>query len=132
MPAYSSFTCILSSEEISQTPRAFELEEGAGLRFLGTVRESEEGAKITGIEYSAYESMAQKELERLCEEIQVTHATPHRVFIQHRLGFVAAREPSLVIEVFTKHSAESFELCQKYLAKIKTRVPIWKKPIFEN
>jgi molybdopterin synthase catalytic subunit len=54
----------------------------------------------------------------------------HRVFIQHRLGFVAALEPSLLLRVHTKHSAAAFEICQWYLKEIKTTVPIWKKPVW--
>ena len=65
----------------------------------------------------------------LVERGQREHG-PHRVVIQHRLGFVAAEQPSIVIRVRTKHSAESFELCHWYLKEIKTRVPIWKKPVF--
>lgn len=122
----------LSEDLIPQEPSVFAKEEGACLRFLGTVRESEQGKRIVGIEYSAYESMAIKELERLCHDFQEAGHADHRVFIQHRLGFVSAREPSIVIDVFTKHSAEGFELCQKYLAAIKKRVPIWKKPCFED
>jgi molybdopterin synthase catalytic subunit len=45
---------------------------------------------------------------------------------------VAAEEPSIVIRVRTKHSAEAFDLCRWYLKAIKTRVPIWKKPVFIN
>jgi molybdopterin synthase catalytic subunit len=32
--------------------------------------------------------------------------------------------------VRTKHSAEAFEMCRWYLMEIKTRVPIWKKPVY--
>jgi fumarate hydratase class II len=49
-----------------------------------------------------------------------------------RLGFVPAREPSIIILVRTKHSALSFDLCRWYLKEIKTSVPIWKKPVFSE
>jgi molybdopterin synthase catalytic subunit len=52
------------------------------------------------------------------------------VEIQHRLGFVTNNEPSIIIRVKTRHSAEAFDLCRWYLKEIKTTVPIWKKPIF--
>ena len=56
----------------------------------------------------------------------------HRVFIQHRLGFVAAEEPSIVIRVQTKHSAAAFDVCRWYLKEIKTSVPIWKNPVWSE
>ena len=111
-----------------ETPR-FEVEEGAEVQFLGTVRGIETGQPITGIDYSAYLPMAEKTLTDLLEKGRTQHG-PHRVFIQHRLGFVAVEEPSLLLRVHTKHSAEAFQICQWYLKEIKTTVPIWKKPVW--
>jgi molybdopterin synthase catalytic subunit len=73
--------------------------------------------------------MAEKMLRELVERGEREHG-PHRVFIQHRLGFVAAEQPSIIIKVLTKHSAESFDLCRWYLKEIKTSVPIWKRAVF--
>ncbi len=41
---------------------------GAVSFFLGTVRDSNDGRAVTGIEYSAYEAMAGKELRRIADE----------------------------------------------------------------
>lgn len=125
----SRYLVALSPEPISATPSVFDDGEGAECQFLGTVRGEEEGRAITGIEYSAYRPMADRELEALCERGQREQG-PHRVEIRHRLGFVANCEPSIVIRVKTKHSALSFDLCRWYLKEIKTSVPIWKKPVF--
>ena len=122
---------ILSTEPIPTTPTEFQPGEGAEVQFLGVVRGMEDGRTITGIDYSAYLPMAEKMLQDLIDRGQSEHG-PHRVFIQHRLGFVAAEQPSIVIRVATKHSAESFDLCRWYLKEIKTSVPIWKKPVFAD
>lgn len=105
--------------------------EGAEVRFLGTVRGLEDGRAISGIDYSAYLPMAEKMLAGLMEDGVRNHC-PHDVFIQHRLGFVAAEEPSILIRVRSRHSAEAFELCRWYLMEVKTRVPIWKRPVFAD
>jgi molybdopterin synthase catalytic subunit len=126
VPAFTiSFT---ETPIVSGTP-TFADGEGAEMQFLGTVRGEEDGRPITGIDYSAYRPMADRELERICHRAQ-GELPPHRVEIQHRLGFVPAREPSIVIRVRTKHSAEGFDLCRWYLREIKTSVPIWKKPVW--
>ena len=125
------FAFLLSTDPISQDPTVFADGEGADVQFLGTVRGEEDGRRITGIDYSAYRPMADKELEKLCLQAQREHKE-HRVEIQHRLGFVAACEPSIRIRVKTRHSAEAFDLCRWYLKEIKTTVPIWKKPVFEK
>lgn len=122
---------LLSADPICPTAPTFQPEEGAEVQFLGTVRGSEDGRAISGIDYSAYLPMAEKTLSTLLEKGRTQHG-PHRVFIQHRLGYVAAEEPSLLLRVHTKHSAAAFEICQWYLKEIKTTVPIWKKPIWQS
>jgi molybdopterin synthase catalytic subunit len=122
---------LLSTEPIDPGAPQFDSEEGAEVQFLGTVRGMEEGRAISGIDYSAYLPMAEKTLAVLLEKGCAQHG-PHRVFIQHRLGFVAAQHPSLLLRVHTKHSAAAFDLCQWYLKEIKTSVPIWKKPVWQS
>lgn len=122
-------TIVLSSDPITPGMTEFEAEEGGEVQFLGIVRATENGRPITGIEYSAYREMAEKELTDLVKR-GMAHFKPHRVRIQHRLGFVVAGEPSIVIRVSTRHSAEAFEACRWYLNEIKTTVPIWKQPVW--
>ena len=122
-------TFLLSHAPILPDAPAFAQEEGAEVQFLGAVRGVEDGKPITGIDYTAYAPMAEKMLAELCARGTREHG-PHRVFLQHRLGFVAAEEPSILIRVQTKHSAEAFDLCRWYLKEIKTTVPIWKRAVF--
>jgi molybdopterin synthase catalytic subunit len=122
---------LLSPEPIPDTTPAFAAGEGAEVRFLGTVRGEEGGRPISGIDYTAYLPMAEKMLGELMAQGKQDHG-PHEVFIQHRLGLVAAEIPSILIRVRTRHSAEAFELCRWYLKEIKTRVPIWKRPVFAD
>jgi molybdopterin synthase catalytic subunit len=123
------FMVSMSEAPIEPAKPVFLDTEGAECQFLGTVRGEEDGKPISGIEYTAYRPMADNELIALCERAQQEQG-PHRVEIQHRLGFVANAEPSIIIRVKTKHSALSFDLCRWYLKEIKTSVPIWKKAVF--
>ena len=120
---------VLSPEPIPDLTPAFSVGQGAEVRFLGTVRGIEDDRPISGIDYSAYQPMAEKMLAELIGTGRSAHG-PHEVFIQHRLGFVAAEEPSILIRVRTKHSAAAFDLCRWYLQEVKTKVPIWKRPVF--
>lgn len=117
---------VLSEEPIIPDAHLFQENEGAEVQFLGVVRGSEDGAPIQGIDYSVYRPMAEKMLSELVVRGAAEHGV-HRVFIQHRLGFVAAEVPSIIIRVWTKHSAEAFDLCRWYLKEVKTSVPIWKR-----
>lgn len=123
------FIIRMSEEPIAAPAPTFADGEGAEVQFLGTVRGEEDGRSIAGIEYSAYAPMAEKMFGELGERGQQEHGA-HCVEIHHRLGFVAACEPSIVIRVKTRHSAEAFEICRWYLKEIKKHVPIWKKFIF--
>lgn len=125
----ASATFLLSHAPITPAAPAFAPGEGAEVQFLGTVRGIEDGRPISGIDYTAYVPMAEKMLAELCARGTQEHG-PHRVFLQHRLGFVAAEEPSILIRVQTKHSAEAFDLCRWYLKEVKTTVPIWKRAVF--
>lgn len=120
---------ILSQDPILTTPSAFQPDEGAEVQFLGVVRGIEDAKPISGIDYTAYHPMAEKTLRELVEKGAKEHG-PHRVFIQHRLGFVAAEVASILIRVQTKHSAEAFDLCRWYLKEVKTTVPIWKRVVW--
>lgn len=122
---------LLSTDPIPDTTSPFGPGLGAEVRFLGVVRELEEADTISGIEYSAYPPMVEQMFAKLIAEGEQQFGL-HEVFIQHRIGFVKAAEPSILIWVRTKHSALAFDLCRWYLKEVKASVPIWKKPILVN
>ena len=51
------------------------------------------------------------------------------VRLAHRIGRVAAGEPSLWMEVVAPHRAEAFAAAQYLIDEMKRLVPIWKKPV---
>lgn len=55
--------------------------------FTGTTREDElDGRKVIGLEYEAYELMAQSEFTKLCADIRERWPTVTHVCVHHRLG----------------------------------------------
>ncbi len=119
----------LSSDPVPPPPALASGEWGADLAFLGRVRDSEDGRRITGIEYTAYPEMAQRVMEEIAAAMQAEHG-PHPVRIHHCTGFVPAGEPSILIATGARHSAAAFALCAEYLRRIKSTVPVWKRPVF--
>jgi molybdopterin synthase catalytic subunit len=129
-PAAAHSAYVLSSAPINLEVQPFLSPSlGAQLQFLGVVRGLEEGRPISGIAYSAYEPMARSELQQILNQ-GATDLPAHAVFIEHRLGFVPAGQPSLRILCSSAHSAAAFEACRWYLSRIKASVPIWKAPQF--
>jgi molybdopterin synthase catalytic subunit len=100
-------------------------ERGGTCVFLGTVRSDED---VTAIEYSAYDAMADAEIERMLGE---AHARwpESRVTLQHRLGLVPVGEASIAIAAAAPHRAEAFAASRYVIEEVKKRLPIWKKEL---
>ena len=64
---------------------------GAGLLFLGLVRATHDGRAVNGIEYSAYEAMAERELSAIADECAAEHGLQDLAIV-HRLGELALQE----------------------------------------
>lgn len=105
---------------------------GAHSIFMGQVRADEiEGKKVSAIEYSAYEEMAEKEFFDLREEtFEKFNLTC--MHIHHSLGRVNIGEICLFVFVSSKHRKVVFEALEFLVEEIKTRIPIFGKEIFED
>jgi molybdopterin synthase catalytic subunit len=99
---------------------------GAALVFVGTVREVNDGRPVTGIEYSAFVPMAERELGAIASEAAERFGTDD-IVIEHRLGRLALREASVVIAVAHPHRGEAYEASRYIIEQLKRRVPIWKR-----
>jgi molybdopterin synthase catalytic subunit len=105
---------------------------GAHAIFLGQVRDDEiSGNKVKSLFYSAYETMAEKEISRLREEM-FTKYTLKCLHIHHSLGEIKTGEISFFVFVSSAHRKASFDALEELVDKIKTEVPIWKKEIFDE
>ena len=98
---------------------------GAALLFIGTVREVNEGREVTGIEYSAYRTMAERELAAIAGEASERFGTTD-VVIEHRLGALGLGEASVAIAIGHPRRGETYEASRFVIEQIKKRVPIWK------
>jgi molybdopterin synthase catalytic subunit len=99
---------------------------GALLLFVGVVREVNDGRGVTGIEYSAYEAMAAKELADIATEAASRFGTPD-IAIEHRLGELALEEASVGIAVGHSHRGNAYDASRWIIEQLKRRVPIWKR-----
>jgi molybdopterin synthase catalytic subunit len=99
---------------------------GATVLFLGTVRDVNEGRGVLGIEYTAYRSMAEREMAAIVEEAAAL-ADSNDVAVEHRLGELALGDCSIAIAVAHPHRERAFEAARYIIEEIKRRVPIWKR-----
>src|SRR5512140_3910431 len=80
---------------------------GAVVRFVGCVRDSENGETISGLEYEAFREMAEHQFNLLFDQMEERWPVDS-IRLVHRVGFVPAAEPSLWVEVVAPHRGEAF------------------------
>ena len=94
--------------------------------FLGLVREHNDGRAVTRLEYHAYVSMAEKQMQRIASEI-AAEIPGVRLAALHRVGSLGVGELAVVCAAGAVHRAEAFRACRALIDRIKHRVPIWKR-----
>lgn len=100
--------------------------DGAYVLFEGVVRNHHEGKAVESIFYDAYRPMAEKEIERIVEEVQLANEGV-AIAILHRLGQLIVGDASIAIVAASPHRADAFRACRMIIDRIKETVPIWKK-----
>lgn len=99
---------------------------GAVSIFLGTVRDVNDGRRVTGMDYEAYEAMAASELAAVAAE--ACAETPGlRVCVEHRIGALALGEVSVAIVAAHAHRGPACDGARRIIETLKQRVPIWKR-----
>lgn len=108
------------------------LDIGAHSIFLGQVRnDSLEGKEVKAIGYSAYSEMAEEVFNEIREETfeKFSLSCMH---IYHSIGLVRTGEISLFVFTSSKHRKDAIDSCAFIVEKIKEKVPVWGKEIFED
>ncbi|MDD2676929.1 MAG: molybdenum cofactor biosynthesis protein MoaE [Methylacidiphilaceae bacterium] len=123
-------TVSLIDRPIERPSITFPLEgsSGAVVEFFGVVRGWEGGKPIAALDYEAYRAMAQKELERIAEEV-AERGLCHELILIHRLGTVPAGEPSLYLQVTSERRGSAFRIAEELIQRLKADVPIWKAAV---
>jgi molybdopterin synthase catalytic subunit len=104
---------------------------GAVATFIGLVRDNNLDRRVTHLEYDAYEPLAVKALEQICDE--AGREWPEaRLAVHHRVGRLAIGEASIVIAAGSAHRSHAFAACRYVIERVKQIVPIWKHEFFEG
>jgi molybdopterin synthase catalytic subunit len=101
-------------------------DHGAIATFLGTVRDTSDGRSVTALEYSAYETMAERELARIVNETNRRWPESDTAIV-HRVGLLQLGDIAVAVVTGHPHRAAAFEACRYAIDALKQRVPIWKQ-----
>ena len=105
---------------------------GAHEIFLGQVRaDISNGNIVVAIDYSAYDEMAEKEIEKIREETIVKHQLTC-AHVLHSIGRINTGEICFFVFVSSPHRNAAFNACREMVDRIKKEVPVFGKEIFED
>lgn len=99
---------------------------GATILFVGTVRETNEGSAVSGLDYSSYTGMAEQELAAIALEAAERWGQSD-IVVEHRIGSLELGDASVAIAVAHPHRAEAYEASRYVIEELKKRLPIWKR-----
>lgn len=99
---------------------------GGTVLFVGTIRNHNDGKKVTALEYESYRRMAERRIKDLEQEVRKKWPIKEMVMV-HREGKLKVGEVSVAVAVSSEHRAEAFEAARFAIDQIKETVPIWKR-----
>ena len=94
--------------------------------FVGTVRDQNQGQRVTLLEYEAYQGMAEKQMRKVAEQIQ-REIRGVKLAALHRVGRLEVGDIAVVCAAASPHRGEALHACQLLIDSIKGEVPIWKR-----
>ena len=107
----------------------FDVSCGGIALFVGTVRNKTQQKEVTFLDFSAYASMAEKEMQKIADnclqEFEIL-----KIAIHHAEGALQIGDIPVIIAVSAPHRKADFAACQFAIDTLKETVPIWKKEHF--
>jgi len=111
--------------ELSQL-RAGDHSVGAIASFVGTVRDVNDAAAITGMTLEHYPGMTESALSDIVADARARFDIRDALVI-HRVGALVPGDQIVLVAVTGAHRGAAFDACQFIMDLLKTRAPFWKK-----
>jgi len=99
--------------------------------FIGTVRNATQNKTVTLLDFSGYEPMALKEMQKIANKA-LEKFKIHKIAIHHAVGELQIGAVPVIIAVSSAHRKATFEACEFAIDTLKETVPIWKKEHFDD
>lgn len=103
---------------------------GGVVSFTGLVRSSDEGRRVTALEYSAHPAATEALLsvmDAVAADLPVV-----AVAAVHRVGMLAIGDVAVVVAASAAHRDEAFLAARRLIDDLKATVPIWKHQLFTD
>ncbi len=106
--------------------RKGDLQVGAVVSFLGTVRDMNEGSQVKGMTLEHYPGMTEKALQAMIDQAKSRWDIRNTLVI-HRIGPLTPEDQIVLVAVTSAHRGEAFTACEFIMDYLKTAAPFWKK-----
>lgn len=114
--------------ELNQYEHSGNHKIGACASFVGTMRDFNEGSKVTRMNLEYYPGMTEKQLKQIIQ----TQCTEHHLddaLIIHRVGEIHPGEAIVLIAAWSTHRKQAFDACRSIMEELKHNAPFWKKEV---
>lgn len=101
---------------------------GAVVSFSGTVRDHDDGRRVTRLDYEAHPD-AEGTLREVATEV-ASRSGVIAVALSHRVGSLEVGDIAIVAAASAAHRGEAFDACRALVDLTKQRLPVWKHQIF--
>jgi molybdopterin synthase catalytic subunit len=98
--------------------------------FVGTVRDSDNGADVVSLDYTQHPS-ALDVLTKCAEETADQHDVL-TIAVDHRVGHLEVGDLAVVVAVGAVHRGDALAACAHLINTLKAEVPIWKEQHFAS
>jgi molybdopterin synthase catalytic subunit len=106
--------------------RAGDARIGAVVSFVGTVRDLNDGARVSEMELEHYPGMTEKSLEAIAA--RASERWPlYGTLVIHRVGPLAPLDQIVLVACSAAHRGDAFAACEFIMDYLKTEAPFWKK-----
>lgn len=106
--------------------RAQDARVGAVCTFVGTVRDRNDGDRVSSMELEHYPGMTEASIEAMIDEA-LRRFDLYGVRVIHRVGLLQPLDQIVLVAVTSAHRGESFQACEFLMDYLKTQAPFWKK-----
>jgi molybdopterin synthase catalytic subunit len=99
---------------------------GAVAAFIGTVRDVNDDAAVTGLTLEHYPGMTEAALDAIVDEAK-RRFDIRDARVVHRVGALSPGDQIVLVVVTGAHRGMAFDACAFAMDLLKTRAPFWKK-----
>jgi molybdopterin synthase catalytic subunit len=103
-------------------------EAGALASFIGTVRDSAHGGRVSALELEAYPGFTEKQIAAIDADARARFDIIDTLVI-HRHGRMLPGEAIVLVAALSKHRREALQAVDYLMDRLKTEAPFWKKEV---